>query len=67
MDQTEALPDDALASVELHALANATKRPIWWKRLGNAFILQHSPSCVASSGLNVDQKCGLQYLYLILH
>jgi hypothetical protein len=28
MDQTEALPDDALASVELHALANATKRPI---------------------------------------
>jgi hypothetical protein len=42
--------------VELHALANATKIPIWWKRLGNTFILQHPPSRVASSGLNVDQK-----------
>jgi hypothetical protein len=25
--------------VELHALANATKRPIIWKRLDNTFIL----------------------------
>jgi hypothetical protein len=42
--------------VELYALANAIKRPIWWKRLGNTFILQYSPSRVASSVLNVDQK-----------
>jgi hypothetical protein len=42
--------------VKLHALANATKRLIWWKRLDNIFIFQHSPSRVASLGLNIDRK-----------
>jgi preprotein translocase subunit SecG len=54
-----------VALVELHALANATKRPIWWKRLGNAFILQHSPSRVASLGLNVDRKwAAIFFIYI---
>jgi hypothetical protein len=39
--------------IELHALADATKRPILWKRLGNTFIIQWTES-------------GLQYLCLIL-
>jgi hypothetical protein len=51
--------------VELHALANTTKRPIWWKRLGNIFILQHSPSRVASSCLNVDRKWAAIFLFYI--
>jgi hypothetical protein len=51
--------------VELHALANATKRPIWWKTLGNTFILQYSPSRVASSGLNVDRKWAAIFLFYI--
>jgi hypothetical protein len=51
--------------VELHALANATKRLIWWKRLGNTFILQHSSSHVASLGLNMDQKWDAIFYFIL--
>jgi hypothetical protein len=51
--------------VKLHALTNATKRSIWWKRLDNAFILQHSPSRVASLSLNIDQKYAAIFLFYI--
>jgi hypothetical protein len=54
-----------LSIVELHALTNATKISIWWKKLANTFILQHSPSRVAASSQNMDQKWAAIFLFFI--
>lgn len=42
-------------SSKLHALANATKRPIWWKIIDNSHIHFNTNICLRSSECLLDQ------------